>query len=94
MCTERDNLLEEANELGIEFPSNIPSAKLQAMVDEAKGLPPAVDEVAPASPAAKPDPEEEKEAEPETAKETNKKVPMSAYMKKRQKVAAAKKTSV
>lgn len=35
MNNERTQLLEQANELGLEFQSNIPSDKLQAMIDEA-----------------------------------------------------------
>lgn len=36
--SERAALLEEANELGLEFASNVSSTKLQSMVDEAKGV--------------------------------------------------------
>ena len=59
--TYRKNLIEEANELGLEFPSNIKSTKLQGMVDAKQGesvgvkppvedkveIPPVVEEVKP-----------------------------------------------
>lgn len=50
---ERTKLVEEANELGLEFPANIPTKKLQAMVAEAKGEPPPIDEEVPPSPEVK-----------------------------------------
>ncbi len=34
---EREELLEKANALSLDFPDNIPSKKLQAMIDEASG---------------------------------------------------------
>jgi hypothetical protein len=37
MSTERDALIEQANNLALEFPPNIPTVKLQGMVDEANG---------------------------------------------------------
>ena len=59
---ERKELLETANELGLEFPKNISTKKLTAMVAEASGLPPPVDETPPPSPAAKPEPKSEEPA--------------------------------
>lgn len=51
----RKELIEQANALALEFPSNIPTAKLQAMVDESidalpSGEPEKIEEKAPASP--------------------------------------------
>lgn len=95
----RKALLDEANELGLDFHSNIPTPKLQTMVDEAKGLPPAVEETAPASPAAKPeldtgdddDDKLEVEATPEVQiKNIRKKAALSKFALKRQKIAESK----
>lgn len=67
--TDRENLLAQANELGLEFPSNIPSAKLEKMINEAlEGLPSAdpepVDEVPPPSPRMKKDAKMEPDKRP------------------------------
>jgi len=87
MNDERNDLLIEANELGLDFPSNIKTTKLKAMISEAKGEPPAVDEIAPKSPAAKPEAESE-----ETEKEISDSKPttMSKFEAKRKKVADSK----
>jgi len=86
---ERKALIEEANELALEFQPNIPTAKLQALVDEAMGKPPAVEETAPASPATKIEPEAD--PEPEATVEAKVKQPLSAFARKRQKIAESKK---
>ena len=36
--SDRDSLIAEANELGLEFQANIPTKKLQSKVDEANGV--------------------------------------------------------
>ena len=54
---EREDLLDQANALGLDFHSNIPTAKLQALVDDAMG------------PAVKPD-EVEEASEEEVATPT------------------------
>ncbi len=53
MSEEREVLLEQANELGIDFPSNVKTVKLVALIAEAKGEPPAVEELAPPGPEVK-----------------------------------------
>lgn len=91
MSEERTVLLEQANELGLDFHSNIPTPKLIALIAEAKGEPPAVDEIAPASPKENPgatDPEEQ-DSESEVASEAKEKV-LSKYAAKRLRIAEAK----
>ncbi len=56
---DRSAMIEEANELGLEFKGNISNAKLSEMIAEAKGEPPPIDETPPPSPASKPDVAEE-----------------------------------
>ncbi len=59
MTINRPELIDQANELGLEFHKNIKTAKLARLVAEATGAPPPVDEIAPAGPAVKPGSEEE-----------------------------------
>lgn len=54
---ERKALIEEANELGLEFAKNISDKKLASMIREEKGEPEPVDEEAPEGPAVKSDEE-------------------------------------
>lgn len=82
MNEERTALLEVANDLGLEFHSNIPTEKLKAIVAEAKGEPAPVEEAVPASPAIK-------ELDSEGPKPK-----LSKYAAKRRKVAAAKKAAM
>ena len=56
--TDREKMLQEANDLGISFPGNISNIKLSAMLAEAKGLP-TPHAPAPAGPAMKAEPEAE-----------------------------------
>lgn len=88
MSTERKVLLEQANELGLDFQSNIPSAKLEALIAETKGEPSPVDETAPESPALKQgaDLNVDDEEKPVTEKPA-----LSKYAAKRAKITAAKK---
>lgn len=54
--SDRQELLDQANELGLEFPANIPTKKLQGMIEEAvgDGTPPPVEDDTPApNPAVK-----------------------------------------
>lgn len=66
MSDERKELLDEANELGLEFPANIPTTKLKAMVAEEKGEPLPVEEEAPPSPAVKEESKSDKSDEEKT----------------------------
>ena len=66
---EREQLVEEANNLGLEFAKNISTKKLQAMVDEANGVPPPVSEPAPAGPAVKAESDVDAEADAKADKE-------------------------
>jgi len=88
MNNEREDLLEQANELGLDFPSNVKTTKLQAMVAEAKGEPAPVEESAPPSPAVKADAQEESKEEASQKASTAK---QSAYAAKRARIANAKK---
>lgn len=82
---ERQDLIDTANALGLEFPSNIPSVKLQAMVDEAQeelpsATPEPLNETPPPSPAMKPEEtDDEKEAQAASATPLNK---LSANVKR------------
>lgn len=51
----RQQLLDEATELGLDFPPNVKTYKLQVMIAEAKGEPVPIQETAPRSPAVKDD---------------------------------------
>ena len=95
MSTEREDLLTEANNLGLEFQPNIPSKKLAAKIAEAKGEPPAVEETAPPSPAAEAPTEPEADEAPTESKDVTKKDrPLTEYELKRKKIAAAKKRAM
>ncbi len=59
MTINRQALIDQANDLGLEFAKNVKTTKLAGMVAEAMGAPPPVDEVAPAGPAVKPGSDEE-----------------------------------
>ena len=50
---DREQLINDANELGLEFPKNIKTSDLLAKVCEAKGIPVPVDEVPPSNPPTK-----------------------------------------
>ena len=92
MSTEREDLLNEANNLGLQFQPNIPSKKLVALIAEAKGEPPAVEEDAPPSPAAKA-PTKEEEAEEASNKSKDVGKPgrqLTEYELKRQRISVAK----
>jgi len=104
MSTEREDMIEEANSLDIEFKSNIPGVKLAALIAEAKGEPVAVEETAIPSPAAIIEPPtdegEDDEAEavvktmtPTQAKNVEKvpKKKLNKFQLKRKKIAEAKK---
>lgn len=51
--TAREDLINEANELGLEFKKNVKTTKLAEMVAEAKGEPVPIAETPPPSPAVK-----------------------------------------
>jgi hypothetical protein len=91
MSTEREDLLNEANNLGLQFQPNVPSKKLKAAIDEAKGLPPEVEEEVPASPAMKAPEEETEEVSTKSPEVAKKGTPLSDYEVKRRRIAAAKK---
>lgn len=90
--SDRKELLDEANELGLEFAPNIPSTKLQAMVAEAKGEPPAlVEESVPDSPAVVVEEvKEESELKVTTAAPAINKPVLSRYAAKRKKISDAR----
>ncbi len=84
--TEREKLIEEANELGLEFAKNTSTKKLKTMVAEANGEPTPVDETPPPSPAVK----AEAPAEEEPAQPVNPSAPMSRASNMRERVRLAK----
>lgn len=88
MNQERTDLLEVANELGLDFQSNIPTEKLKAIVAEAKGEPPVVEENVPAGPALKAGASQATDDDEEVASPKPK---VSKYVAKRAKIAASKK---
>lgn len=94
MTTERQDLVAEANDLELEFKGNISNVKLKALVAEAKGEPPPVEEIAPASPKAKPDPEtDESEVETEEVLSPARAVAKRRYQIKRERISKAKKAA-
>jgi hypothetical protein len=89
--SDRDDLKAEATDLEIEFKGNISSVKLRALVAEAKGEPPPVEETAPASPAMKPETEiEELEAGMAEGLTPARKIAKLRFDAKRQRIAAAR----
>ena len=88
----RNTLLEEANDLGLEFPSNIPTKKLGRMIAEFKGEPVPVEEEPPPSPAAIPD-EPQEESGSIKAKEKESAV-QRKFRERREAVIAAKKRAM
>ena len=90
--SNRNELIEQANALGLEFQGNISNVKLQEMVDTAladlpEAEPEPVKETPPPSPAMKANVEEEEEEE-EVATTTTR--TMSAQVRKRMRIKAAK----
>lgn len=55
--SDREDMIAEATDLGLEFPGNISNIKLAGLLAEEKGEPAPLNESAPAGPATKPDPE-------------------------------------
>jgi len=95
MSDDRQALLEEGNELGLEFPSNIPNTKLKNMISEAKGEPPAIeDDVVAPGPAIKADTEEEQGENPKVAPKSKKGETLTKFQMKRQKIADSKARSL
>lgn len=91
MSDERQELLDEGNELGLEFPSNIPTNKLKNMIAEAKGEPPAIeDDVVDPGPAVKADAEEDQEETPKVEPKSKKGETLTKFQMKRQKIAESK----
>ena len=94
MTTERQDLLAEANDLEIEFKGNISNVKLKALVAEAKGEPPPVNETPPPSPKAKPEPEtDDSEVDIEEGLSPARKVAKHRYQVKRERISNAKKAA-
>ncbi len=91
MTTERKELIDQANELGLEFPKNIKTAKLAGMVAEANGAPPPVDEVAPPGPAVKTPGSDEEQNEIDASTTS---APMSKSDRLRNKIAARKRAAM
>lgn len=56
--SNREDMIAEATDLGLEFPGNISNIKLAEMLAEEKGEPAPLNESAPAGPATKPEPED------------------------------------
>lgn len=88
--SNREDMIAEATDLGLDFKGNISNIKLASLINEYKGLPAPIDEVPPPSPAAKPDVVPEPEEDLRTA---GQKAAASVYAKKRAKIAAAKKAA-
>ncbi len=84
--SDREAILAEANELGLEFKKNTSSKKLLAMIAEAKGEPIPVEETAPPGPAIK----KEEPAVDEPAEQSAPSAPMSRSLRLRQKIAEAR----
>jgi len=76
---ERETVLEEANELGLEFKKNTPTNKLMGMIAEAKGETPA--------------PPEEGSSNSDSQENTVQSKPISKAAFRRKKIAAAKKAA-
>ena len=103
--SDRSSIIQEANDLGLEFKGNISSVKLIAMIAEFKGEPIPDTETAPSSPAMKPEPEEEKgyyddeegyEDSPRVKAERSmsaREIVAARYKKKRTMIAKAKKAA-
>lgn len=93
--SNREDMIAEATDLGLDFKGNISNIKLATLINEYKGLPiPHFDTPAP-SPAVKAEPKPEPEDEVAADKPDNlthgQRVAQARYTAKRQKIAAAKK---
>lgn len=86
--SKRTEMIDEANDLGIEFKGNVSNVNLAALIAVAKGEPEPIDEVAPAGPAMKAEPESSEEPSIQQAART---AAEAKYALKRAKVAAARK---
>mgnify|MGYP006935317146 CR=1 FL=1 len=84
--SEREDLIAEAQDLGLKFKGNISTVKLAALVANADGAPPPVEETPPPSPLAKKaEPDEEETSQ--TSKPVNKVVSQRAHIAQRRKEA-------
>ena len=90
--SNREDMIAEATDLGLDFKGNISNIKLAGMIAEFKGEPIPVAETAPAGPSVKAEePEQEELSTPATAAG---KLLMDTYQKKRARIAAAKKKAM
>jgi heme-binding NEAT domain protein len=94
--SNRENMIAEATDLGLEFPGNISNIKLAAMIADFKGEPAPVEEKAPPGPAVK---AEETPSEEDTVDPTNPLVRQRAarvelFAKRRRQVSEAKKRAM
>ena len=87
--SNREDMIAEATDLGLDFKGNISNIKLAALINEYKGLPTPIDETPPPSPAAKP--EAEPAAEEEVFQTQGQKAAHALYAKRRAKIVQAKK---
>lgn len=91
--SNREDMIAEATDLGIEFKGNISNIKLAQLIAEYKGQPAPVEETAPAGPAIDPeylDEEEEVEAEETSAAAVAKARVQDKFARQRELVAKAK----
>ena len=93
--SNRQEMIDEANVLGLEFPGNISNIKLSTLIAEEKGAPVPVDETPPPSPAAKVEDFSETAAETmASVKSVQRTLSQRKNMKRREHIARAKKVAM
>jgi len=90
--SNREDMIAEATDLGLDFKGNISNINLAALIAEYKGEPPPLDETPPPGPAVKPEPEVEDAVEPDivTQAQLTRTAAQKVYAAKRRKIGAAK----
>lgn len=87
--SNREEMIAEATDLGIEFKGNISNVKLAELIAEFKGEPPPLNETPPSGPAVKAEPEADEEIV-ESAKDAAQRISREKYAKQRRDIAQAK----
>lgn len=90
MSTEREDMIAEATDLGIEFKGNISNVKLAAKLAEFKGEPEPLQESAPSGPAVKEEAPLEEQEDTMSAVEIVRKRQREVFARKRKMIADAK----
>lgn len=92
--TDRQKMMQDANDLGLSFPGNISNIKLAALLAKEQGLPVPDTDSAPPSPAAKAEPETESAKEINiNAKESHRQAIKSTALARRKYVKQQKKAA-